>query len=129
MPPALDETNRRWKALVDSAPRRRVKLREDQIGKVAFDFWKRFDEVEIVSCPTPDGGRDTTSNRESSARLCGPADDWGVYACVVTMQRCGGAEEGGRPGTRHDPRIHIPSMNLFGPRTVRRHSTRLIPPP
>jgi hypothetical protein len=130
MPPALDETNKRWKARVDSAPRRRVRLQPDQIGQVQFSFWKRVDEDEIVSCPTPNGGRDTSSDRGVSAILCGPADDWGAYACVVTTQRCGTAEEGKRrPGTRHDPPLRVPIMNLFGPRTVRRHSTRLIPPP
>jgi len=130
MPPALDEINKRWKALVDSAPRRRVRLRQDQIGQVQFAFWKRFDEDEIVSCPTPNGGRDTSSGRGVSAILCGPPDERGEYACVVTTQRCGSPEEGGRgPGTRHDPPLTIPIMNLFGPRTVRRHSTRLVPPP
>jgi len=129
MPDELDETNLRWKARVDSAPRRRVRLQPDQIGQVQ-PFWTRVDVDEIVACPTPNGGRDVSSNRVSSAILAGPTDTWGEYACVVTTQRCGGAEEGGRrPGTRHDPPLTIPIMNLFGPRTVRRHSTRLVPPP
>jgi len=129
MPDALDETNLPWKARVDSAPRRRVRLQPDQIGQVQ-PFWARVDVDEIVACPTPNGGRDVSSNRVSSAILCGPKDDWGMYACVVTTQRCGGLEQGrSRTGTRVDPPLTIPIMNLFGPRTVRRHSTRLVSPP
>jgi hypothetical protein len=109
MPPDLDATNERWKTLVDRG--HRVRLNEDKIALVDFEFWKRFDEASVVFCPTPRSGSggQLSSSRRSTAQLSGPNDEKGRYACVVTTERCGTEEEGATGfGTREDPPLKPP---------------------
>src|SRR5262245_22129339 len=121
---ALDATNKLWKKLVEAG--HRVKLDEDEIALVDFDFWKRFQEFSVVLCPTPTGGGgEITSSRRSTAVLSGPNDEKGRFACVVTTQRCGTEEEGAVGfGTKSDPPMKPPIVT-FGPGATSRHSTQL----
>ena len=109
MPPELDATNKRWKSLVDRG--RHVRLDEDQIPLVDFDFWKRFDEFAVVFCPTArsTSGGELSSSRRSTAQLSGPNDEKGRYACVVTTERCGTEADGATGfGTREHPPLKPP---------------------
>jgi len=89
----------------------RVRLNEDKIALVDFDFWKRFDEVSVVFCPTARSGKsgELSSSRRSTAQLSGPDDEKRRYACVVTTEVCGTEEEGATGfGTREDPPLKPP---------------------